>query len=24
LTYGGALKAWLEAIDSIRRLKVRD
>lgn len=24
LTYGRALKAWLEAIDSIRRLKVRD
>ena len=23
LTYGSALKAWLEAIDSIRRLKVR-
>ena len=24
LTYGSALKTWLEAIDTIRRLKVRD
>ena len=24
LTYGRALKAWLEAIDNIRRLKARD
>ena len=24
LTYGSALKTWLEAIDNLRRLKVRD